>query len=86
MAQAASFSIYPYIRDRMVPGKGAPFSVVLTGIDGTRFRKPVIPGDTVRMETVVTKKRGPLWLFNAKAFVEGQLVAETDLMASVTLL
>ncbi len=85
MAQAASFSIYPYIRERLGKTAGHAFSVVLTGIDGTRFRKPVVPGDTVRMETVVTKKRGPLWMFEAKAFVEGQLVAETELMASLTL-
>ena len=86
MAQAASFSIYPYLKEKlgkMVPGTA--FSVVLTGVDGARFRRPVVPGDTVRMETVVTKTRGPLWMFQCKAFVDGALVAETELMASLTL-
>ena len=85
MAQSASFSLYPYIKDRLGKTAGSPFSVALIGIDGTRFRKPVVPGDTVRMESVVTKKRGLLWMFESKAYVDGQLAVETELMASVTL-
>jgi len=35
--------------------------VYLTGIDGAKFRKPVVPGDILRLEVDVLKKRAPFW-------------------------
>jgi 3-hydroxyacyl-[acyl-carrier-protein] dehydratase len=52
------------------------------GIDNARFRKPVTPGDQLRLELVVTMNRRGIWGFNGKAFVEDKLVAEADLMAT----
>ncbi len=52
------------------------------GIDNARFRKPVSPGDQLRLELVVTMHRRGIWGFNGKAFVEDKLVAEADLMAT----
>jgi len=52
------------------------------GIDNARFRKPVTPGDQLRLELVVTMNRRGIWGFNGKAFVVDKLVAEADLMAT----
>ena len=58
--------------------------VYFMGIDKVRFRRPVQPGDQVRMEMVVSKKRKSVWVFTGKAYVEEQLAAEAELMAMVS--
>ena len=82
MAQAASFSVYPYM---MKDGekKGGDFQCILVGVDNARFRKPVVPGDTLRIETTVTKCRGRLWAFQCVVLVEGLKVAEADIIANL---
>ncbi len=50
------------------------------GIDGLRFRKQVFPGDTLRLEIELTKMRGPVGKGTARATVDGDLVAEGELM------
>ncbi len=49
------------------------------GIDGWRFRKPVLPGDSVRLEVNLTKMRGPVGKGAASASVEGTVVSEGEL-------
>lgn len=58
--------------------------VYLTGIDSAKFRKPVVPGDQLRFEVEVVKKRPPFWKMQAKAFVEHELVCEAEITAMVT--
>lgn len=58
-------------------------AVYFMGIDNARFRKPVVPGDTVEFVLTVTKCRGVIWVFKGEAFVAGQLVAEAELMATI---
>ncbi len=65
-----------------VPGD-QEFLVYFTGIDGARFRKPVRPGDQLTMELTCLRHRGPMWKFHGEAFVDGDLVCEADLMASL---
>ena len=55
--------------------------VFFLGIDNARFRKPVIPGDQLRLELEVTRQRQSIWGFKEKAWVDGKLVAEADLLA-----
>jgi 3-hydroxyacyl-[acyl-carrier-protein] dehydratase len=55
--------------------------VFFLGIDHARFRKPVIPGDQLRFEIELTKHRQAIWGFKGKAFVDGTLVAEAELLA-----
>ncbi len=55
--------------------------VFFLGIDNARFRKPVIPGDQLRLELEVTRQRQSIWGFKGKAWVDGKLVAEADLLA-----
>lgn len=82
MAQISSFSLYPYM-EKDIDRLARDFQCILVGIDSARFRRPVVPGDTLRVETEVTKCRGKLWAFRCRALVDGQLVAEADLLANL---
>ncbi len=57
--------------------------VYFMGIDGARFRRPVVPGDTLEISVNVIKTRGAVWVFKGEAFVSGSLVAEAELMATI---
>jgi len=59
------------------------FLVYFTGIDGVRFRKPVRPGDQVIFELTCLRRRGHMWRFKGEAFVDGDLVCEGTLMATL---
>lgn len=52
------------------------------GIDNVRFRKPVMPGDQLRFEIEATGCKRGIWIFKAKAFVDGKLVTEAELKAT----
>ena len=53
------------------------------GIDKARFKRPVEPGDQLRLEVEITRTIKGIWKFAAKAFVVDQLVAEADIMCTV---
>ena len=57
--------------------------VYFTALDDVRFRKPVLPGDQLRFEVEVVQVRGGMFRTRGKAFVEGQLVCEAEMMATV---
>lgn len=57
--------------------------VLFAGIDGVRFKNVVRPGDKLEMEAELTKIKGPIVKTHAKAFVDGKLTVEADLMFSV---
>ncbi|MCM2322270.1 MAG: 3-hydroxyacyl-ACP dehydratase FabZ [Oligoflexia bacterium] len=82
MAQVSSFSLYPYMC-RDIDRLARDFQCIMVGVDAARFRRPVVPGDTLRIETVVTKCRGKLWAFHCEATVDGQKVAEADILANL---
>jgi 3-hydroxyacyl-[acyl-carrier-protein] dehydratase len=52
-------------------------------IDNARFRKPVLPGDLLRLEMETTLNRRGIWGFSGKAFVEDKLVADAGLKATL---
>ena len=56
-------------------------SVFFTGIDAAKFRKPVVPGDQLRMELIKIKQRKSLFRFEGKAFVENVLATECTIQA-----
>ena len=58
--------------------------VYLTGVESAKFRKPVVPGDQLRFEIDVLKKRPPFWKMQGKAYVGSELVCEAELTAMVT--
>jgi len=51
-------------------------------IDNARFRKPVFPGDQLRLEIETTMQRRGIWGVSAKAYVGDTLVTEADLKAT----
>jgi 3-hydroxyacyl-[acyl-carrier-protein] dehydratase len=55
--------------------------VFFLGMDNVKFRKPVVPGDQLRLELEITRHRQSIWGFKGKAFVDEKLVAEADLLA-----
>ncbi len=63
-------------------GKAAAGSIVyFMSIDRARFRKPVLPGDTVHFPVTLSHKRSPVWKFSAEARVEGRKVADAQISA-----
>lgn len=64
-------------RDAVPPDR----AVVLTGLDRARFRRPVVPGDQLRLEVALMRRRRPLWRFRGVARVGGAVVAEADILA-----
>jgi 3-hydroxyacyl-[acyl-carrier-protein] dehydratase len=52
-------------------------------VDGARFRRPVIPGDQLRLEIDVLSWRGDFCKLAGKALVNGQLAAEATLMCKM---
>lgn len=53
---------------------------VFAGIDRVKFRKPVVPGDQLRMTAEVVKLRGSMGKIWAEAHVDGQIVAEGEFL------
>ncbi len=60
--------------------EGSPV-IFFTGIDSARFRKPVYPGDQLRLELTKQRSRGDFFRFQANAYVGDQLVTEAVLQA-----
>lgn len=59
-------------------------SVFFMSIEKAKFRKPVVPGDQLRLELNVIQHRGNVWKCSGKTFVDGKLVSEAELTAMVT--
>ncbi|HOJ70776.1 MAG TPA: 3-hydroxyacyl-ACP dehydratase FabZ [Syntrophorhabdaceae bacterium] len=56
-------------------------SVFFIGIDNARFRKPVVPGDQLKLSVEVIRHKKELWVFSGEAYVEDEKVAEARIMA-----
>lgn len=52
-------------------------------VDGARFRRPVVPGDQLKLEVTVVSWRGDFCKLEGKAMVDGQLAAEATLMCKM---
>jgi beta-hydroxyacyl-ACP dehydratase FabZ len=57
--------------------------VYFSGIDKCRFRQPVIPGDQLRIEVTVLKKRDHYYKMKGQASVDGNIAVEAELSCSV---
>jgi 3-hydroxyacyl-[acyl-carrier-protein] dehydratase len=60
-----------------------PQLVYFMSIDKAKFRRPVLPGDTVRYHVKKIRNRGPVWRFACEAKVDGGLVAEAEISAMI---
>lgn len=54
---------------------------VLTGLDNVKFKRPVEPGDQLRMELTCLKRRGSYWKMQGVATVDGKMVAQAEISA-----
>lgn len=52
----------------------------LAGIDNARFKRPVEPGDQLRLDVKLVKQKRNLWKFFGEASVDGELVVSADIM------
>lgn len=57
--------------------------VYFMSIEKTKFRKPVVPGDTLHLKVSTIQSRGAVWKFEGKAYVEDNLVAEAVFSAMI---
>ncbi|RFB05713.1 3-hydroxyacyl-ACP dehydratase FabZ [Parvularcula marina] len=58
--------------------------VLFMGVEKAKFRKPVVPGDQLRIRATITARRPPVWKYEAKAYVDDKLVAEAAFSAMMT--
>ncbi|GLH66971.1 3-hydroxyacyl-ACP dehydratase FabZ [Geothrix edaphica] len=75
MAQTGGCLLLQDIEDR------ARKVIYFMGIDGVKFRKPVLPGDQLVMEVKVVQLKGRICKMRGEAFVGGQKVAEAEFMS-----
>jgi len=77
MAQTAGVLVLKSVADRDSK------LVLLVSIEHARFRKPVAPGDTLRLEMTVIKRKSTVAKMAGRATVDGELVAEAELMCKL---
>jgi len=77
IAQAGGILLYHSIPD---PDKKI---VVLSKIDEAKFRKPVVPGDQLRLEAEIVKLKTRICQIKGRALVDGEVVVEGDIIASL---
>ncbi len=76
MAQTAGVLAVQYLGD---DAKGKV--MLFMGIDGAKFRRPVVPGDVLHMKVTKTRGGGAVWKFDAAAYVSDERVTEAKLTA-----
>lgn len=79
MAQTAATVVVDCLGDQTA-GKVVYFMT----IDSARFRKPVVPGDSLYIHVKKTHSRGPVWKFDGEAKVDGKICAEASFSAMIT--
>ena len=75
MAQAAAFACWRPTDPLM--------NVAIGRLSEARFRRPVVPGDTLLIEAEVTKDKKTMFLFDVKCSVDGELVTKVEILAHV---
>ena len=72
LAQAGAVAILSLEKNK---GKTAYFAA----INGAKFKKKVVPGDVLLLETEIIKSKGPIGIGRATATVEGKTVVQAEL-------
>jgi len=78
MAQTAAVLVVETLGDDAA-GKLVYFMMV----ENAKFRRPVVPGDQMRIHVRKDRNRGNVWKFSAEAKVDGQIVAESTFAAMI---
>lgn len=82
MAQASCFGVTKSMENPL----NAKIEVALMGVDSAKFRKPVVPGMDLVIESVCTKVRGPVMCYDAKITCKEELISQCSILASVRVL
>jgi 3-hydroxyacyl-[acyl-carrier-protein] dehydratase len=80
MAQAASFLAIHCLEK---PLEQAKLDVQLLSIESAKFRKPVIPPMDLEIHATLNKVRGPMQMYDCELYSNGELMAQTSVMASL---
>lgn len=80
MAQTAGCVVMSADEDYAEKKRG----VLFMSIDGVKFRKPVRPGDQLKMHVEKIKERRNIFVFKGVGMVDGQVVSEAELTAMIT--
>lgn len=84
MAQAAA--LFSFEDDSEVNPADRKIAYYLVGVDGARFRRPVLPGDQLRLEVEAERISRTICKYSGKALVDGQVAAEAKLMCAIRVL
>jgi UDP-3-O-[3-hydroxymyristoyl] N-acetylglucosamine deacetylase/3-hydroxyacyl-[acyl-carrier-protein] dehydratase len=79
MAQVGGMLLLSHFEGQSIDDK----VVYFMSLDNVKFRRPVLPGDQLRFELEMIAFRGKTCRMKGQAFVDGQLVAEAEMMAAV---
>lgn len=82
MAQAAIFSFYPQNENEASKFPNE-YSIFLVGLEEVRFRKQVVPGDRLVIQTELVKAHSGLIVFDGSIEVDGAKVAEARILSQV---
>ncbi|ALM83146.1 3-hydroxyacyl-ACP dehydratase FabZ [Bordetella sp. N] len=81
MAQAAA--LFSFADESALKKDDNSTVYYFVGIDGARFRRPVVPGDQLRIEVEAERLSRTICKYSGRALVDGQLVAESKLMCAI---
>ena len=79
LAQAAA--VLTYVTMKTSYPEGTLF--LFAGIDGARFKRPVEPGDQLRLEATMDRVKRGVGKFTCRALVDGDLACEAELMCAL---
>ncbi|HSD38634.1 MAG TPA: 3-hydroxyacyl-ACP dehydratase FabZ [Rhodocyclaceae bacterium] len=79
MAQAAA--ILSFKTQGIVPDENSV--LYFAGIDNTRFKRPVVPGDQLRFEVSITRTMRGIWKYKGVAKVGDEVAVEAELMCAI---
>ena len=80
MAQAAGLLSFRTIDDK--PRKDILF--VLAGVDKTKFKQQVTPGDQLILKTEILRQKGSVWIYDSQALVNDKIVASAEIKCVAT--
>ncbi|TAM86096.1 MAG: 3-hydroxyacyl-ACP dehydratase FabZ [Candidimonas sp.] len=81
MAQAAA--LFSFDGEKGIHTGGKKMAYYLVGIDDARFRRPVVPGDQLRLEVVADRISRSMCKYRSSAKVDGQEVASATIMCAI---
>ena len=85
-ALAQASALFSFEGDSGVNPANPKMAYYLVGVDDARFRRPVVPGDQLRLESTADKISRSICKYSTRATVDGQLVAEARIMCAIRVL